>query len=145
MKILRLRGFTLIELLVVIGILAVLLAITLVAINPQKQFQQANNTQRQSDVNAILNGINQYAVDQKGQLPAGITAVPQMIASTGGVDLCTILVPEYLAAMPSDPVNGTFTSCADYNTGYQVATSGNNRISVIAPGAEQGASISATR
>ena len=40
------QGFTLIELLVVIGILTVLLAIVLIAINPGKQFSQANNTQR---------------------------------------------------------------------------------------------------
>ena len=66
------KGFTLIELLVVIGILAVLLAITLIAINPAKQFAQANNTQRSSDVNAILNAINQYMADNKGVLPAGI-------------------------------------------------------------------------
>ena len=46
------KGFTLIELLVVIGILAVLLTIVLIAINPGRQFAQANNTKRRSDVNA---------------------------------------------------------------------------------------------
>lgn len=143
MTIQRLRGFTLIELLVVIGILAVLLAITLVAINPQKQFQQANDTQRQSDVNAILNAINQYAVDQKGQLPAGITGTPALIADDGA-NLCATLVPEYLAALPSDPVTGTFVDCTDYSTGYSVSTTGNNRVSVTAV-PEQAASISATR
>ena len=66
------KGFTLIELLVVIGILAVLLAITLIAINPARQFAQANNTKRRSDVNAILNAVNQYMADNKGSLPAGI-------------------------------------------------------------------------
>lgn len=149
MKTLRLRGFTLIELLVVIGILAVLLAITLVAINPQKQFQQANDTQRQSDVNAILSAINQYAVDQKGQLPAGITASETAISDTG-VDLCSTLVPEYIAALPTDPTGSTLgapiTNCAAaYDTGYTVSTSGNNRVTVFAPAAEQVASISATR
>ena len=68
------KGFTLIELLVVIGILAVLLAITLIAINPARQFSLANNTKRSSDVNAILNAVNQYMADHKGALPTGISA-----------------------------------------------------------------------
>lgn len=151
MKTLRMRGFTLIELLVVIGILAVLLAITLVAINPQKQFRQANNTQRSSDVNAILNAINQYAVDQKGQLPAGITADRTLIANDG-VDLCSVLVPEYLAALPTDPTSASngapveASSCATYTTGgYYVRTLGNNRVIVEAMMAEESASISASR
>jgi prepilin-type N-terminal cleavage/methylation domain-containing protein len=149
MKTLHVRGFTLIELLVVIGILAVLLAITLVAINPQKQFQQANNTQRQSDVNAILNAINQYAVDNKGQLPAGITTSSQAISDTAA-DLCATLVPEYIAALPSDPLSASqgapISDCgAAYDTEYTVVSNGNNRITIAAPNAEQGASISATR
>src|SRR6266849_3374438 len=82
------KGFTLIELLVVIGILAVLLSIVLIAINPAKQFSQANNTKRRSDVNAILNAIDQYAADNKGTLPAGVgagctTAAPCLIENTG--------------------------------------------------------------
>src|SRR5436190_22976941 len=95
------KGFTLIELLVVIGILAVLLAITLIAINPAKQFAQANNTKRRSDVNAILNAINQYMADNKGVLPAGITSTDREI-SDGGANLCAVLVPTYIAALPVD-------------------------------------------
>jgi prepilin-type N-terminal cleavage/methylation domain-containing protein len=136
------RGFTLIELLVVIGILALLLAITLIAINPAKQFSQANDTKRSSDVNAILNAVNQYAADHKGLLPAGIGTSAVSIASTGGVDICTDLVSEYLAALPVDPTTGNtagvigapVTVCtAAYNTGYSIYRSAtNNRITVAA-------------
>ena len=75
----RLKGFTLVELIVVIGILAALLAIVLVAINPGRQFAQANNTQRRSDVNAILNSVSQYAADNRGALPTGIDLTPRTI------------------------------------------------------------------
>jgi prepilin-type N-terminal cleavage/methylation domain-containing protein len=142
------RGFTLIELLVVIGILAVLLAIVLIAINPAKQFAQANNTQRRSDVNAILNGIGQYAADNKGVLPAGITTSVQNISDTGS-DLCSTLVVDYLAALPSDPLTGDPVpegGCGSYDSGYTVVVSAtNSRVTVGAPSAELSASISATR
>ena len=138
------QGFTLIELLVVIGILALLLAITLIAINPAKQFSQANDTKRSSDVNAILNALNQYAADHKGQLPAGIGSSAVQVASTGGVDLCANLVTEYLAALPTDPTSGNangeigapVTNCAQaYNTGYSISRSAtNNRLTVTATG-----------
>jgi prepilin-type N-terminal cleavage/methylation domain-containing protein len=124
------RGFTLIELLVVIGILAVLLAITLIAINPARQFSQANNTKRASDVNAILNAVGQYMADNRGALPTGIT--------------------QYLAALPADPLTNAgapVTNCAAaYDTGYTIIRSGaDNRITVAAPAAELGATISVTR
>lgn len=96
------KGFTLIELLVVIGILAVLLAITLIAINPARQFSQANDTKRSSDVNAILNAVNQYMADNKGVPPSGITNSVAEI-SNAGADLCNALVPKYIAALQVDP------------------------------------------
>lgn len=148
------KGFTLIELLVVIGILAVLLAITLIAINPARQFSQANNTKRSSDVNAILNAINQYAADNKGALPAGIpdsTAGAAVIGSGAGeVNICASLVTRYLAALPVDPLtnNGTpVTDCTGaYNTNYTVVRSTtDNRLTVAAPAAELSAVISVTR
>jgi prepilin-type N-terminal cleavage/methylation domain-containing protein len=148
-------GFTLIELLVVIGILAVLLAITLIAINPAKQFSQANNTKRRSDVSAILNAVNQYMSDNKGALPAGIPVAPAAAAevsnAAGGADLCAVLVPEYIAALPVDPLTNTgepITDCTivGYQTGYEIQqSSANNRITVFAPDAELTETIEVTR
>ena len=139
------KGFTLIELLVVIGILAVLLAITLIAINPGRQFSQANDTKRRSDVNAILNAIDQYAADNNGALPSTanpITSTSTVIGNgTGQIDMCSFLVTRYLAAFPVDPLtnNGTpVTDCAAaYNTNYQVSKSAtDNRVTITAPGSE---------
>ena len=149
----RQAGFTLIELLVVIGILAVLLAITLIAINPGKQFSQANNTKRRSDVNAILNAVNQYMVDNKGALPAGITGTAQSI-KTGGADICSALVPQYIAALPSDPLavnkGVSVTDCAvvgGYDTEYSIVQiAPNSRITVSASAhKELGEEVSVTR
>ncbi len=149
------KGFTLIELLVVIGILAILLAVTLIAINPARQFAQANNAQRRSDINSILNAVNQFVVDQKGQLPLGVDATNKQIAapaSGANVDLCFQLVTKYIAAMPVDPKvnNGTpIAPCtANYTTGYYIRASGSdNRITVSMDplNVEEGENISATR
>ncbi|QQG41726.1 MAG: type II secretion system protein [Candidatus Woesebacteria bacterium] len=132
------KGFTLIELLVVIGILGILLAIVLIAINPARQFAQANNTARRSDVVAILNAIHQYSADNKGKLPAGITAVAQEISSAGA-DICADISPKYISALPIDPDEtlGTspFVDCTSYDTGYTVVNTA-GRVTVAAPGAE---------
>lgn len=145
MKLPKNKGFTLIELLVVIGILSFLLAMVLVAINPGQQLAAARNTQRHGDVNTILNAIDQYLI-KNGSLPAGITTSPLTIKSaSGGVDICSLLVTEFVAALPSDPSNGSYTDCTNYNTDYTVAKStANNRVTVTAPDAES-ANISVTR
>lgn len=158
MKLRTQKGFTLVELLIVVGILAVLLAIVLVAINPQQQFREANNTARKADVNAILNAVSAYAADNDGQLPAGITGTAKTITSTtgtGNIDLCTALVPTYIADLPLDP-NGSLGTespagsvCSDsgatYSTGYTIQSASGNRVTVSAPGAELGEVINVTR
>lgn len=143
-------GFTLIEILVVIGILAVLFAIALVAINPARQFSQANDTKRRSDVNALLNAVHQYAADNKGALPTAITTTVATIGNgTGEADICASLVTRYLAALPRDPLTtgGDVTDCvASYTTNYTVVKSAtDNRITVAAPGGEIDTSIAVTR
>src|SRR3989344_2727103 len=59
-------GFTLIELLVVIGIIAVLPTVVIIAINPARQFAQARNTQRWSNINSLLNAVGQRMADNRG-------------------------------------------------------------------------------
>jgi type IV pilus assembly protein PilA len=149
-------GFTLIELLVVIGILAILLAVTLIAINPNKHFQDSRNAQRQSNVSAILDAIYEYESANNGKIPptiSGVTSTPVEIGlGTLKVDLCSDLSPTYLADMPFDPSAGTVTGgstpCAigvtAYDSGYTIGVS-NGRFTVAAPHAEDGATISVTR
>lgn len=145
-KITRNKGFTLIEILVVIGIIAILAAIVIIAINPARQFKQARDTQRTSNVNAILNAIGQYTADHKGVLPTGIPIDPnpaKNIANTGA-DLCSQLVPTYMPALTSDPSITTgamsdgqisATECTGaYDTGYTVIQDTNGRVTVAATG-----------
>lgn len=146
------KGFTLIELLVVIGILAILLAITLIAINPARQFGQANNTRRRSDVLQILNAIHQYVAENKGQLPPALKALAADTITpvgSGATDLniCADLMPNYIPALPTEPSLATaaITNCTTYTTGYSVTKDAQNRITVSSPVTDNGEVITVTR
>lgn len=141
------KGFTLIELLLVIGIIAILASIVIVAINPTKQLGDARNAQRRSDVNTILNAVYQYAIDNNGTLPSTIptTTASAICKATAascnhGVNL-RVLTGSYLVSIPSDPQ----ASATGTGTAYTIVQDANGRITVAAPTAEQGDTISVTR
>ena len=162
------KGFTLIELLVVIGILAILFSIVLIAINPARQFNQANDTKRRSDTLQILNAIHEYAAENSGNLPAsldktvGMPAVPVAqptpvpptpyevkngAIADGAADICLLIMPKYISALPADPEvnNGQpITNCGTYDTGYQVTVDSDGRVTVMAPHAKLG-TVAVTR
>jgi len=143
-------GFTLIEILVVIGMIALLAAVVIVAINPARQFAQGRNTQRVSNVNAILNAIGQNMADNKGIFTCGAEVIDTnerticigtvectALAATAKIDLAC-LTPTYISALPFDPnANATngykWTSETEYNTGYKVSKNSTGRITVTAP------------
>lgn len=136
------RGFTLIELLLVIGIIAILAAIVIVAINPTKQLSDARNAQRRADVNTILNAVTQYSIDHTGMLPETITTTATEICRSGvnidcmGLINLNVLTGSYILALPNDPETGTETS-----TKYVISKDGKS-ITVAAPDAEAGLTIS---
>lgn len=120
-------GFTLIELLVVMGIIAILAAIALVAVNPGRQFSAARDTQRRNDIYQVVNAVYQYSVENNGNFPTSLTSTPTDIG-TGGLNLTSDLVPDYIPEIPMDPSTGT-TATTQY-----VMFLDNNRVTASATG-----------
>jgi type IV pilus assembly protein PilA len=150
------RGFTLIEILVVIGIIAVLAAVVLVAINPSRQFKLARDSQRVSNVDSILNAIDQNMAEHGGLFTCGSSTVafptmPSVIAGPNfvqidAVDIAQCVVPAYISALPFDPsvAGAHYTNNQDYNTEYLISQDSDGRITVSANG-EITPTISVTR
>jgi type IV pilus assembly protein PilA len=131
------KGFTLMEILVVIGIIAILAAIVIVAINPSRQFAQARNSQRESNVSTILNAIGQNIADNKGTFTCGSYIASTTFSTTKNIGSSTAsgyvdlgcLVPTYIpTAIPFDPDGGT-----PADTLYTVIQDSVGRFTVCAP------------
>lgn len=142
------NGLSVKKIIVILVIVLILAAAIVAAIDPRKQFAKIRNSERRNDVNLILNAVYQYTVDNGGELPATITENATEICRSNTdcgelANLSEIVLKKkntaYLRSMPVDPSNKS-----PQGTGYRIKKVG-NRVSVSAPGAEQGAVIGATR
>lgn len=128
-------GFTLVELIIVISIIAVLAAVTFVAIDPVRRNNAAKNSTRWSDVTAVLSAVKTYQADNgayPGTLGAncstnscilgnGVTTVtscatacttspaPAPAGASCGINLGPALAA-YIKRIPGDPTTGVQTS-----------------------------------
>ena len=131
-------GFSLIEILIVVGLILILAAITIVAINPAKHFRDTRNSQRSADVSEILNAVSQFTGEEGmtladlGTIPLCEDGVTPASIGTSGVDLSASLVDEFIVEIPKDPTNGT-----DADTGYTICQTDGGRVEITAPRAEE--------
>ena len=82
------QGFTLVELLVVIAIIGLLASIVFISLGSARK--RARDARRQSDMRQIATASEMYYADQ---------ATPAYPTASGS------LAPNYLAIVPSDPLN----------------------------------------
>lgn len=151
------KGFTLLEILLVIAAIAILAGIVIIAINPARQLAQTRNAQRRVDVETILNATYQYTIDNNGNLPTDAPAIALAateICKTATLDATCVIDAltnlsqlfeneTYIVSIPTDPLCSTV--CAANGVGYTILKSANGRITVAAPDAELGVTISVTR
>ena len=89
------RGFTLIELLVVIAIIGILSSVVLASLNTARQ--KSRDARRISDIKQLQLALELYFDTTSSYPPAG--AVTDATAALGA-----LLVPDYIASIPLDPV-----------------------------------------
>jgi prepilin-type N-terminal cleavage/methylation domain-containing protein len=68
-KIKKKDGFTLIELLIVITIIAILVAVIFVILNPLELFAKSRNAQRWVKISELLTAMHLYSVNHEGTVP----------------------------------------------------------------------------
>lgn len=98
------RGFTLIELLVVIAIIGILSSVVLASLNDARQ--KSRDAKRVADIKQLQLALELFFDSNSSYATTGLSA----------------LVPTYIAALPADPLGGSYfyeslSSGTDYNLG----------------------------
>lgn len=145
------KGLTLIEIIVSVAIIVILTSVYIIVANPGGQLAASRNNVRSENLEALMLAIRQNIADQgnetflcsSGSLPTTTT----VMESSGGYNIAPCLVPNYIAVMPVDPnaSSATYTSVSNYDTDYTIIENASGSITLSAPNAEEGRTVSITR
>ena len=146
------KGLTLIEVLIAIALVTILTGLYFFVANPAQQLALSRNSERQLQLQAIMNAIRQNIADQSNERFSCVTGpIPtstQKMASSGGYNIAPCLVPTYgLFTIPFDPATSTahWVSVSDYDSGYTIIQNASGSVTLSAPAAELKQTISITR
>lgn len=147
---------TLTEVLIALAVMGILASVVLLAVNPKKQFEDADDAKRRQDLRVMIDALYQYQIDNdefpKIKLHATLDSEHRDVCSITGGDLfyCLLdvplrlplgpLIPDYLAELPHDPEN-----TVEYETGYQLWLDEDGRVHAFAPSGNNGAGIEVAR
>lgn len=151
------KGFTLIELLIVIGIIAVLVVVIFVSLNPLELFAESRNAQRWVKVSEFLTAIHMQTIRDLGIVPNQVDwqegqyyvlGTGNNCANTCGevpvvskcLSLSDLIKSKKISSFPVDPLNGDLE-----NTGFYLYRDSGTIITVGACRAELGRKIELTR
>lgn len=147
---------TLTEVLITIAIAGILASVVLVAVNPKRNLEDADDAKRQQDLRVTIDSLYQYQIDH-GEFPM-IDTMERLDREHRDVCSITIgntffcqfdipqrlvlmqLIPDYLAELPHDPAN-----TEEYETGYQLWQDESGRIHAFAPLGDNGKGIEIAR
>jgi len=153
------KGFTLIELLISIAIVAIIAGVVFVALDPLTRFQDARDSTRWTDINAVLSAVKLNQVDNQGTYIPAISSLTDDLyytigtCSTGGdsgcgaqttqaacADLDELQTDGHIASVPQDPSTGTAAE-----TDYYIQKTATGAITIGACDPEGGSAISVQR
>jgi prepilin-type N-terminal cleavage/methylation domain-containing protein len=120
-------GFTLIELLIVIAIIAILVAVIFVILNPLELFSRSRNAQRWVKISELLTSLHVYSVHHEGTVPnqSDWTEDTNYVLGTGSgcnttcgatttefscLDLDQLVADKRISEIPRDPRYGTIAN-----------------------------------
>lgn len=119
------------ELLVIIAMVSILVLVSVVLINPVRQFQKGRDTQRRNTLKQLQGLIEQYYNDHGSYPDTGgvwYSSEPDDLTyGNNSGDWIPGLVPDYTASLPRDPVGGTSTisgSCSSKTRAYLYRSDG---------------------